>query len=850
MRKQVPASRLITSYPIPPQESFTCPPYSVRVRHPSSNDILRYTFISTKNGSSRKMTLFRDVVHPDGKTTSTTSAQTLPASPARYIAGSSVTAQSAPTGDIIAVCQNGEFVYLSGETLATQWSASSKLAVQDVVAGAIDEFEVEYVSSASLADFKDGMFKNRLEVFSALPKGLDPTLFVMVSKSMSQARTSRHLVVLAAMPGNSSSSAGSERLIPIDVTPIGTSGGADQPTTFQVDIQSGLLLELFPGSASIYDLSGAIPKQRSTIQVEGAESFLRLSRPFILSTSLDSLSLFNYQHRSIHAKASLDLSDLPSENRSPRSCQLLTFLRSQDLVVALVDNVLVSIQIEPPKTHGKRRIAGLLIDSIGRGASMEMCPKKLKSGAPSMEFSSYVPGTITETYLAKHKEEIQTADELLGNNELARWEDILRQKFNIRLRQEARQKAGAIPDETLAELQESPEWEWFTESSYPPVDRRWTMYAISQVFSVETSLDERQPKLRLVLADSNVTTYLVVAGHLTLFNLIMAFRADLSNEPAECRSLTSSLIDCIIEADPSMTLLFSYLQATKLGEVELLLAIRSLMLSMDLISGSKDTKPDSTKLLANEAHDDNDKYEMDLDDLEREIAVTEHFIGDESSSRSRGLTLAFTKLWRLPAVSTVRALRTTIQTEEILAFIYLLRIELVRGAWTSLYVDPTRVESEGNEPPPDGVITLIADLLGRCLDAIGAGGWLFNDAMSWADKTEAGDFLTALKLEVSAALEGIEEVVYLNGLVGEAVRFGITAGKRLASRQTWNSNKPISVHVEARDSRMLPLGLKTKQLPTMDKVVSGGEVVQRSMRETGHLISRNVEAYSLEKIAV
>lgn len=688
------------------------------------------------------------------------------------------------------------------------------------------------------------MFKNRLEVFGALPNGIDPTLFVIVSKSTSQTQTSRHLAVLAAIPGDSLASAGLQKLVSLDVTPIGASGGEYAQTTYQVDVQSGLLMELFSGSANIYDLSGAVPKQKSAIQADGAESFLRLSRPFLLSTSLDSLSLFNYQHRSIHAKAALDLSELPSESQSPRSCQLLTYMRSQDLVVALVDNVLVSIQIEPPKTHGKRRRAGLLIDSIGRGAPTGMCPKKMKSEVPSMEFSSYVPGTMTENYLAEHNDEVQAADELLGNNELAKWEDMLRQKFDLRLRQEADQMNRPTFDETMTDSREFPEWEWMTDKPYPLVDRRWTMYAISQVFSVETSPDEPRPKLRLVLADSNVTTYLVVAGHLTLSNLMMAFRADLGSESEDCTSLARSLIDCIVEADASMTLLLNYLQATKLGEVELLLAIRTLMLSMDLISGTKG----STKLLAN--HDGNNKYEMDLDDLEREIAVTEHHLGDESSSRSRGLTLAFTKLWRLPAVSTVRALRATIETEEILAFIYLLRVELVRGAWTSLYLDPTGLEPEGNEPPPDGVIALIADLLGRCLDAVGAGGWLFNDAMSWADKTGAGDFLTALKLEVTAALEGIEEVVVLNGFVSEAVRFGITANKRWVSRQTWNSNKPISVHFEARESRMLPLGLKTKQLPTVDKVVSGGEVVQRSMREAGHLISRNVEAYSLEKIAI
>ncbi|PNY26269.1 Uncharacterized protein TCAP_03805 [Tolypocladium capitatum] len=849
----VPASRLVTSYPIPPQESFTCSPYSVRVRHSDSSDVLRYTFIATNDSLSHKITLFKDVVHPDGKMTSTSLSQTLRTSPIRYITGSSSTAQSATVGDIVAVCQNGEFVYLSGETLAVQWSTSSKSAVQEFVAGAIDDYEVEYVSSGSLTNFREGIFKNRLEVFSALPRALDsdPSLLVLVSRSVSQGQVNRHLVVLAAIPGSSSTSADLQKLIPLDVTPIGaTAGGSDGSPTYQIDVQSCLLLELFAGSVNVYDLTGAVPKQKSTVQVDDAESFICLSRPFILSASLNSVGLYNYQYRSIHAKTALDLSELPSESQGPQSCQLITYLRSQDLVVALVDNVLVSIHVEPPKSHGKRRKQGLLIDSIGRGASMEIHPKKQKCDLSSMEFSRYVPGTMTESYLATCNKELQAADELLGNNELAKWEDMLRQKFHMGLRKEANLANGTMRNEQdTPDSQEIPEWEWLTEKSYPSVDRRWVIYAISQVFSVEmTTSDEPRPVLRLVLPDSNATTYLVVAGHVTISNLKVAFRADLSPETAECKRLASDLIQCLAEADPSVTLLLNYLQATKLGEAELLLAIRTLMLSMDLIPDTK--KPNSMKLLTSEPHDGNDKYEMDLDDLEREIAVTEHYLGDESSSRSRGLTLAFTKLWRLPTASTVKALRATIQTEEILSFIQLLRIELLRGAWTSLYVDPTSLEPEGNDAPPDGVIALIADLLGRCLDAVGAGGWLFNDAMSWADKAEAGDFLRALRLEVSAALQGIEEAVYLNGVVSETVRFGLAAEASLATPQTWNSNKPIPLQLEGRECRSLPLGLKTKQLPTKEKVVSGGEVVRRSTRERGHLISQKVDAYSLEKLAV
>jgi hypothetical protein len=380
------------------------------------------------------------------------------------------------------------------------------------------------------------------------------------------------------------------------------------------------------------------------------------------------------------------------------------------------------------------------------------------------------------------------------------------------------------------------------------VDRRWVLYAIGRTFSISTTeAPESRPKLQLILPDTNVTSYLVVAGHLTLSNLKAAFRDEFDVEALDGKAIVEDLLTSLTDADPSMTLVLNYLQATQLSELELLLAIRALMLNLDLIPDPK--KPASNKLLKNEAHDGVENYEMDLDDLERDIAITEYYLGDDSSSRSRGLTLAFTKLWRLPAITTVKAIRATLKTEEILSLIYTLRVELVRGAWTSLYIDPTSFDSEGNDPPPDGVITLISDLLGRCLDAVGAGGWLLNDAIS-SNKSETGDLLTALKLEVTAALEGLEEAVYLNGIVGEAVGFGLASQKGGAGRQVWNANKPVPMQMEGRESRLLPLGLKTKQMPTKSKIVSGGEVVQRSTRETGHLISQKVEAYSLEKLAI
>ncbi|QGI82051.1 unnamed protein product [Fusarium fujikuroi] len=833
----VPASRLITSYPIPPQESFTCAPYSVRIRRAGFNDVSRYTYISTRDSRGQKITLFKDVVHQDGKTTSTTTASpVLKSSAVRYLTCSSSMSETSSTGDVIAVCENGEFISLSSETLAIQWTSPSKSALQDAIATQIESFEVDYVTSGTLAEFSEGIFKDKPEIFSALPKtpASEPELVAFVSKTLSQSQESRHLVVLAVAAGTSTTS-DIQKLSPLEIAPIGTpSPRGTDTTTYQIDVQAALLMQLQQGALNIYDLTTPVPKLKSVVHMENAVSFARLSRPFVLSCSPESISLYNHQYRSIHANAPLDLSEVLEEDEKPQSCQLISYLRSQELAVALIDNVLVSIQIEPPKSHGKRRKQGLLIDSIGRGTATEIPAKKAKTDKLSADFSKYVPGSMTEQYMNKLRNELEVADAHLTKGDLGEWEGLLRKRFRVGLR-----SASESTEAKEKDAQELPEWEWHTGgNSYAVVDRRWVLYAIAP---------ESRPKLQLILPDTNVTSYLVVAGHLTLSNLKAAFREELDVEALDSKTIVEDLLTSLTDADPSMTLVLNYLQATQLGELELLLAIRALMLNLDLIPDPK--KPANNKLLKDEAHDGAENYEMDLDDLERDIAITEYYLGDDSSSRSRGLTLAFAKLWRLPAVTTVKAIRATLKTEEILSLIYTLRVELVRGAWTSLYIDPTSFDSEGNDPPPDGVITLISDLLGRCIDAVGAGGWLLNDAIS-SDKSETGDLLTALKLEVTAALEGLEEAVYLNGIVGEAVRFGLASQKSGTGRQPWNTNNPVPMKLEGQESRMLPLGLKTKQLPTKSKVVSGGEVVQRSTRETGQLISRKVEAYSLEKLAI
>lgn len=828
----------------------------MRLRFAGCSDVARYTVIATRNATSHKVTLFKDVLHQDGKTTSTVACQTLSTSAVQFLTCSGPTkATNSFIGQVVAVCSDGQVICMGGESLAIQWSSSAKAVLQENVSTGLADVVVEHVSAGGHGELTDGIFKNRMASLGATlgPQDAGAVYLAMVLRS-GQQEQSRHLMIAAVDSGSSPARPTSPALRPLDMGPLPAAAPqAGATPTYQIDFPSALLFQLLNGLFTVYDISGSVPKVKSTVHMDTADSFTMLSKPFVLCSSPHDVGLYNHQYHSVHAKTSLDLGDVPSDRRNPSSCQLITYLRSQDLVVAVTDHMLVSMQVEPPKRHGKRRRGGLLIDSIGKGRATELPARKLRSETSSLEFSRRLPGTITEAYLATYHEDVAAADGFLSSGNVARWEALLLDKFRMSLKEPKPPGNGdGVGGPKPAEAEELPEWEWHGRTSrYPAVDRRWVLYATRRVFSLEADDGEPlRPRLRLILPESNVATYLAVAGHMTLSNVMSAFREEAEVEAAETVDLARDLVECLSEADETWTLLLNYIQATELGEVELLLAIRALMVSMDAISDANQAHV--MQLLRRGPQDEARGPEADLDDLEEKVALMEYYLGDGSVSRSRGLTLAFTKLWRRPAASTVKALRAALRMEEVVSLTCLLRMELVRGAWTSLYLDATSVDVEWQDAPPDGSIGVIADLLGRCLDAVGAGGWLVNDATasSGTDQGEAGSFLTGLKLETSAALEGLQEAAYLNGILGEVVRFGFAAQKSRARRQTPGAAQATSSLQEGRASRMLPLGLKTKALPTTDKVVSGGEVVRRTAREMGHLISQVVEPYSLERVRV
>ena len=759
--------------------------------------------------------------------------------------------------ELLVVQRNGDILGLDSETLQQTWKTSSTVLHQDLAFESKSGFHLDHCISASLSEVVQGVFKGNWNALSSLSNESrsDATaeLVLFVSTMVADGRPARHLHILGPIPRSQTQAASSKGLVQLYAAPIITpEAKISEKAKYRLDVRSGTLTELADGMLTVFDLTASIPKVGQTLDVDEATSFLRLSKTAVLTSAYDLLSVYNPQFQSLQSSISLDTDGQAS------GCSLVAYFSRLELAVGISDCNLIAIHLEAPKTRTKKRRAeGLLIDSIGRGVQQF---KKTNVGSETdaarySTFANYLPGSLRDDYWENWTSEVQQADEWLEQGQIEALETFLAQKFGLQLKDRALINGTS---ETGEKEDQTPplEWEWpIPGSDFPRVDRRWVLYAISRAFQWVDGHTEGTGVSRMdcLLPYTNVVNYLVYAGHLTSSNVKSALRDQLEKVINEDAAVAEQLAICLAGFEPEMETLTAYISNTTLGAMELLLALRTVMRNLEYVQDPKELPPKFLTNGTSEGADNEDAVngdvEMELDNLERDIDKFESAIHGNMGPRSLGISAAFEKLGNCPSTTTIKALRSTFKPEEILSMIYLLRVELVKGAWASRYLDNTEFEQDPNlEPPPDGVIKLLADLLGCCVDSIGPGGWLLNDAILAGD--DSGDFVASLKLEVSAALEGVNQAIYMRGIISQAVKYCEAAQLAEEQANKVDVSKPIALNVREAGSELLPLGLKTQEQPDTKKVVSGGEVIRRSAREMGHLRSQQVGPYSLERIAI
>ncbi|EJT74250.1 hypothetical protein GGTG_08093 [Gaeumannomyces tritici R3-111a-1] len=876
-----PSSRLITSYPVPPQASFSCPPLSLRYKT-SDKNITRYTYASTLEPRP-KLSLYKDALGAAGGSASTSVSHPLPRSCRIVHLASTSAAKSVPSHpDLIAVAKTGAVSCFDGESLEERWSATPAALKQDTGLTASAELRIDLAQLASVADVVRGLFGGKDDLVKLfLPNTAEDVenadLLVLLSTASVADKEVRHVHVAAIPPPTHGSTGGSQGVIQIFAAPLpARASSSEEPPIYRFDLASGSVTELCAETVTTYDISSAVPRAESELHIPGARSFLRISKTSILTATETDLAIYNPLYRSL--QASLPVEAAPKQ---AGTYKLVAYFARLEMVVALFGASLVAIQLEAPKSRSKKRRAeGLLIDSIGRGL---VAPVKISKPSEKFEatgFSTFTPPPLESVYgLGSWMDDAKQAEDSMESGEYDDFEKFMAFSFEVHCVDDAEHggaegvamdidepKANGVASGPRRVTGPNGDSYWAVNGRALPIwsfpdqlkqaDRRMVMYSIQRAFTVVNDGVSNLLgwRLRCRLPWSGVLQYQALAGHLTIPNVQAALESEHPDLEGSENVLAEQLPLILAEVDPTLGLLLTWLAATGLGPVDILSSVKIIMRSLELIQDpQKMTKNLLTDAPANDAENsaqEGGEIGMELDRLEEQLNLTEHYLVDESSNRARGLSIAFNKLGGCPPSANVRAIQQIFRPEETLSLIYLLRMELNRAGWTSRYLDGTRlVENDEVEAVPDSSIRSIADLLCQCIDSVGPGGWLINDMLALVgsgsgDHVDAADFLGSMKLEVSVALEGVEEAVYLRGILTEVVRYGASLPKS-------GSSKDLAAVPPTSLSSALPLGSKTsKHQVSKRKVVSGGEIKERTAREVGLLTSRKVADYSFERIVI
>lgn len=741
------------------------------------------------------------------------------------------------TFDLLAVKKNGEINCYDGENLKDKWtSPASSIFPSDL--SATGEFTVDFVQLTNAHSASQGILKGRQDVLAIFPEeisedGFNPEIIVLITKS-TEVRT----LHILAMPRRSagyqdSAKASIESLLTIDLPQEAFSA---EKTTFSLQVSTGLLQQLSGNSLYTFDLTDTLPKRTSILTTAGAQSFLRLSSTSIMISDDSSITVFNPKYQSILATVDIEeFTDSPKRKRenedSKHSCEFVTYFPKLGSAIAVSGHNLIAIQVEGQvDRQGRPRATGLLIDSLGcsiKGNSRLIRPKKGKTAVDlelkTMDLSTFGSVGNVETPFSEQSKPLNTA---ASKDSVDLFDTLLSDKMGVDLL--------ASRTAVKSDIQTS------------NIDRRWIIYALSKIF--KSVGEDESAKLSIAFYPPQTFTWLLSNGHMTVSNVQMAVKSN--NSSAVLRP--GQLVDALVEFDLDMDLLLLLVSENYLDAAELLHAIRRLMESLgllqqhvvqSLLTNGEDTNAD----------DDAEEQIKRLEaEAESDLAMAEYQLGSGSGVRGQALSTGLSKLYTCPDAAIIYAIQTSFSANETISLIYLLRYELGRGAWTSRYIDNDEANIIDEEAEiPNHAITLIASLLNNCIDAIGAGGWLTGESrLVSGDPFEAEELIASLKLEVGAALEGIEEAKYMSGLISEMVRYGDAVLKANAGHDAKRQKGGPKVVVFAEQDKMLPFGLKAEGHISLQKIGAGGEVQRRSKREIELLQRKKVGKYTLERIEV
>ncbi|KAJ9613203.1 hypothetical protein H2200_003144 [Cladophialophora chaetospira] len=584
---------------------------------------------------------------------------------------------------------------------------------------------------------------------------------------------------------------------------------------------------------SSYDLTGFVPSLSSTLHMGsgGTCETMGISPAFALGSFQDSLRLYDLKYQSVQAQRDTQQANLkrkrsvaPPDGSGP--IHFIAYYPQSTRIIGRRRNQLLAIDLNMIASKRMLENGSDLLHNIGRGSSTQ--------GSAAKSTANW---KTVQTKL----------DDLAQAGDVAGFE----RAFIDDLPRIGAQAASADP--TLDEL--------LTEHAAPSEHK--INYLLSTIFQVESSSNgavngrsagDKQLKLRI--ASFKLMFWVSHLGLLSRHRVNSA--ATNATPDVKDGFPTNAVARALMDAGPSCALLIGCLKhgfspdVDEQAAVVQLLIQRALETSANTSNAGSGSQADGT---------------MDVDLALTAATQVKTFSTSSSespwlpNSLQEALIAALDNFGTAASPTVSSTLKAVFSQTEILALIQFLRQQLFQAGHTRSFQSLPTTETVQRTVRFDVSIKVLSG----CVDAIGPLG--FFGAVD--DEDFLGNIIPELVTEVTNTKQSLEEVLELQGILREALRYQESiqrqqeAGARIPPHIAGriSQQRPgaiVTVYSEAveggedlQGGSALPLSLKVENVVNPVRMrKGGGPVKQRTLRQKRMLETRNKGQYSFERLVL
>ncbi|KAL1961193.1 hypothetical protein VTO42DRAFT_3138 [Malbranchea cinnamomea] len=887
--------KLVTSYALPPQSSFQCPPLSLRQKASSKSTHTRRTYCAV-DGPEKELKCFVEESETGSRNATTISTSSFSIedtdSPAVFIGAVPTVSQgNKESFDVICVHRDGRVRRLAPDLKTQKWSMSALgrniPSGQEVQVGFLLGFEEARKSLfRKRQDIVAMILGDRISVNSENSSVLMLVTYPARTKTIALKDVHVHLFSVPAHVSDSFALSETQKMRQLLTVNLPTYQGRELLISDHFNWSAagtGELCLSFDAGFINYDLSQYSPTVTSHLILDNERfsSLLRISPRTVITASQTSITVYNTQYRSVQNELSFKeaMSVVPDtlEPSNP-SFEFVAYYSKLGVAIAAYGFQLFAFDLDPVRGHDvahRKPHGNLLIDAIGKGVgSADSGAQRPVVDPNSIDFMQPLGHTRRED-AERWTETKSELDAAVRSQDTAKFDSIVKARFG---------KPSAGEDGKAKKFPSPKDF----------IDIEKIYYLLSAIFSVETVGQGPTAQQRLVISFCPNETFhwLISTGRLTFNNIQAALRK--AAIPRVLPSLPrSALVEALVtHRRGSIKLLLQVLRSpVQLNSVELATALEIILNNARSHANESDQVP---KTLTETPHKHDDSTVEAPRDTAEEPA---HEPGSAVTNAITGLNLTLIRLHSLPSDQVSKAIRSVLSNSDVLSIINHLRHALATGGYTSRYTEDLPPVIGIQQKIPRLPLPAIVDLLNACIDAIGPSGWISAAGFASGQGSEA-TLIADLKSEISAVLAGVEEATYLKGILREFIRCCETAATAVTAgpgpqaakindrsdassavvhhqQQQQQSAIPQRAGIKRKerhngaeieiyehfddasgfpnDTRLLPLSLKLvgdQGIREADKkkLLSTGEMRTRSAREVSYLKRKAVGKYSFERI--